>query len=360
MALRVAVLWSRLSGYFSACLKHLRMYHEAELFVVHWPVHTHFPFDDSDFDWIAYKYPRSNFSSARSLARALDCFHPHIVLVSGWIDRTYLQAALRAKQQGALVVGCVDNQWRGTLRQQIAIRVAPVLLRTIFSVIWTPGERSAQFAKRMGFTGSRLWRGLYSGDTALFSQVCKDRFHNYQETHSWNRVFLFIGQYIERKGLLDLLAAYRRYREQYSSPWELWCIGHGPLKARLAAESGLLDLGFIQPGELARVFAASGCVVLPSRCDEWPVVLHESAASGLPIICTDECGSSVELLRDGYNGFLVQPRDVDGLVQAMGSISNMDTGELCNYGLHSVELANSYSTEQWASYLIMKYSQLRP
>jgi hypothetical protein len=46
------------------------------------------------------------------------------------MDWTYLQVALRAKQQGALVVGCVNNQWRGTLKQQIGIRVAPVVLRT--------------------------------------------------------------------------------------------------------------------------------------------------------------------------------------------------------------------------------------
>jgi len=35
----------------------------------------------------------------------------------------------------------------------------------------------------------------------------------------------------------------------------------------------------------------SGCFILPSRYEPWALVIHEAACAGLPIICTNVCGT---------------------------------------------------------------------
>ena len=42
---KVAVLWSRLSGYLIACLGALRNRYDIKLFVVYWPVNKNAPFN---------------------------------------------------------------------------------------------------------------------------------------------------------------------------------------------------------------------------------------------------------------------------------------------------------------------------
>ena len=47
-----------------------------------------------------------------------------------------------------------------------------------------------------------------------------------------------MGQFNPRKGLDTLLEAYRRYRREAPAPWDLWCVGAGPLRESLAGETG--------------------------------------------------------------------------------------------------------------------------
>ena len=56
--------------------------------------------------------------------------------------------------------------------------------------------------------------------------------------------------------------------------------------------------------------ARSGVFVLASRYDPWPLVIVESSAAGLPVLCTEACGSAVELVRAHYNGWLVATGDI--------------------------------------------------
>lgn len=65
--------------------------------------------------------------------------------------------------------------------------------------------------------------------------------------------------------------------------------------------------------EMTEVFACSQIFCLPSYYGEGvPKVLLEAAAAGLPLITTDMPGCR-EVVDEGLNGFLVQPRDAKAL-----------------------------------------------
>jgi glycosyltransferase involved in cell wall biosynthesis len=296
--MRVAVLWSCLSGYFVNCLAELAS-RGVELLVFHYPTATSAPFAFRGSDLPGDRYLRTEMRSVRHLLEVVRRFDPHMALISGWMDPWYLLIARSLRRKGCVVVGAMDNQWRAAAKQVIAARLLGWTLRRVFSVLWVPGERAEQYARRLGFRGSRLWRGLYCGATDQLRAVAQARARLGRD--GWPRRFVFVGRYETVKGLSELLEAYGNYRSISSDPWELWCAGHGPLKRTVAAQKGVRDLGFVQPDDLPSVLAQCGCFVLPSRREGWVVALLEAAASGLPIICSDECGSHVELVREGYN-----------------------------------------------------------
>ncbi len=45
----------------------------------------------------------------------------------------------------------------------------------------------------------------------------------------------------------------------------------------------------------------------------WSLAIHEMTSAGLPILCSRQCGGSVELVQDGYNGLLFDAGDIDTL-----------------------------------------------
>lgn len=357
--MRVVVLWSRLSGYLVECLAQL-VSHGVELMTVHWPASSDAPFKFADSDIPGQRFLRTRFRRYRELEEILKKFQPGAALVSGWMDRLYLRAAYGLRRRGCVVVGALDNQWRGRLDQRVKAAGGGWLLSRVFSAVWVPGERSEQFAKRLGFRGVRIWRGFYCGASKEFRQVPEQRKERWVvQRGAWPRRFIFVGRYDPVKGIQELLNAYSVYRQASSRPWELVCVGHGSLKPLVSGAEGVCDLGFVPPRELPSVLADTGCFVLPSRREGWVVALLEATASGLPVICSDQCGSHVELVRDGFNGWVVPSRDEAALAAAMKRMAAMPVEELEKSGDRSAQLAAPYTPERWAQYFLDKYAELK-
>jgi glycosyltransferase involved in cell wall biosynthesis len=162
-----------------------------------------------------------------------------------------------------------------------------------------------------------------------------------------------------------LVEAYRRYRSDNADPWGLTVCGDGPLGHLLEGVPGVRHVGFVPPELLSDELAEAGALVMPSWHDPWVLALVEGAAAGLPIIATNDCGSSVELVRDFYNGRLVATRDPCALAEAMGWISAHHHA-LPELGRRSMALANPYSaaavSERWAHLLreLHRSSRRRP
>lgn len=85
--------------------------------------------------------------------------------------------------------------------------------------------------------------------------------------------------------------------------------------------SNVFFLGSIPEGDLVDVYNSTDIFVLVSdrgygRGEGVPLTLLEAAACGKPIIVGDEDGSS-EAVHHGENGYIVSPRDLDSIFQAI-------------------------------------------
>lgn len=136
---------------------------------------------------------------------------------------------------------------------------------------------------------------------------------------------LFVGRFVEKKGLPDLFAAMRRVWAKRPE-LRLVLIGDGPLRTLVEAEiaaGGPIDwLGWRDQAEVRARLARARLSVTPSReapngdCEGLPSVLYEAAAMGAPIVATAHSGAP-EAIRDGENGLLTPEGDVAALSDAI-------------------------------------------
>jgi glycosyltransferase involved in cell wall biosynthesis len=142
---------------------------------------------------------------------------------------------------------------------------------------------------------------------------------------------LSVGRLVEKKGFPDLIDACARLRAA-GHAFRCAIYGDGPLEGALAeqiARHGLGDTvvlaGACSQRELIPVFQRADLFALASFVtddgdrDGIPNVLVEAMACGLPVVSTAVAGIP-ELVRDGENGLLVPPRDVDALAAALAAL----------------------------------------
>jgi glycosyltransferase involved in cell wall biosynthesis len=271
---------------------------------------------------------------------------PEVIVLCGWFHPAYRRLVKDPRCRGIQFIMIMDTPWLGKSRQWLA-RIALRRFVRDMARVWVTGERSWQYARRLGVAETRLRRGTYGIDYAKLSRCHAER----AALPDWPRRFLFSGRYAPEKGLDVLVAGYQRYRELVADPWPLDCCGTGPLQPRLEGVPGLKNLGFLQPAELMKALVQAGVFVLPSTYDPWPLALVEAAGSGLPIICSEACGSSVELVRHLHNGWLSATGDSQSLAAAMVA-AHRSHGCLATIGARSLPMAAAYSAERWAERLV--------
>lgn len=361
--LKIAILWNQLTSYFSACLRELHERYQVDLLVfriANVGIHT-LPYQDALFSWLPrlYTIPTGSTEYLDTVWGEVSTFSPNVTLVSGWSIPVYRKVSRMLRKRGSCVLSGLDNPWRGTIRQWLGVLVARPYIHSLFNALWVPGERAGVFARKLGYSGYHLLYGLYSADRPSFERIFYWRMNQSTVYKGWPRRFLFVGRYTATKGIPDLLAAYQLYRKEVKQPWELWCAGAGPLETLIEDAEGVRNLGFVQPDRLSALLRQCGVFVLPSRYEPWGVVIHEAATTGMPVLCSRQCGSSVELVQEGFNGFRFEAGDVNALTQHMIQMSSSaDGAELKEMGVHSFQLSERISPRLWADTLISHLHQI--
>jgi len=346
--MRVAVLWTGLSGYFNACLKELASREDVELFVSHQASVQVAPFDDSQFAWIPNRLVWRSTFDLTALEDRLRAFDPEILVFCGWHVPRYRRIARELANRCWRVLA-IDNPWEATPKQRMGTLVAPWYIRPLADVVWVPGERQAAFARRLGFEQRTILWGSLSCDQPAIETVHLSRL---AEGRPVPHSFLFVGEFAAHKGVDELVRAYELYRKKSIDPWPLVCCGAGPLGSRLIGNPGIRVQGFVQPDQLGDILASAGCLVLASDIDHWGVVVHEAASAGLLILASENVGAAVHLVQDNYNGYLFDGRDVEGLAALMFHVSNLSETRLDAMSRASHLLSKQYSPERWADALL--------
>ena len=341
---RIVICWPHLSGYMAACWRALAQRPGVDLHVLAWSTPGgDAPFDNSLVDGAPVRLLDDRERNDAALIREEVSRHrPEVIAIAGWFHPPYVDLALR-RHGGAKFLMGMDTPWRGTLRQRLAPYKLRKLIKSIDGIV-VAGERAYQYARVLGTPEGRIFRGYYGFDYGAFAPLYERRLAT---AGGWPKRFGYTGRYAPEKCVPELVSAYRAYRRSVPDPWPLTCCGHGPLKSTLADVEGVEDLGFVQPRDLPDALLRHGASVLPSRYEPWGVVVAEALASGLPVLCTEAVGASVELVRSYHNGLTVAPENVGALARGMRWLHE-NHARLPEMGLRGRELASAFSARRWA------------
>ncbi len=258
---------------------------------------------------------RYGMASPVALWRAMRAFEPDLVLLG----------KLRGFAAGAALIAALQRRRRVLFDYTPATKERFGPLRSIVRAVGI--EPKARFSLVSGLSGPekpfRLSNGVYHIPPAIEppDEPPPPRPRSPRRTR-----LLCVGGYaVERKRHDLLLEAFGRLAERY--PLELGFVGGGSpehprvqaLKAR-AEQLGLADrveFRFNLPyAEVMRTYLAYDVFILPARDEPFGVVVPEAMAYGMPIICSDSCGSrdSLEL---GVNGELFKTDDLADLTSTI-------------------------------------------
>lgn len=338
--MKITILWASLAGYTVAFFRELAKRNNCRLQLVYQPPHSDAPYNSFDLSFCQEAF-EDTIETRPFLEERVNKFGPDVVLMSSWAYRHFMRLSKNLKKRGAYVVSTMDNQYRGTLKQRIGIGISPFFLKPSIDTFLVTGDRQAHYAKKLGYQEVMYGYGAAEVDRFAATKPFSKRPHS----------FLFAGRLIDVKNITGLLEGYSFYREKCSAPWDLKIAGTGPLENSCREMAGVQMLGFVQPSDMPAVFETVRCFILPSTFEPWGIVIHEAAASGLPIIATFPCGAVSRFVYEGVNGFIIPPY-AKNIGEAMLRITRKADDELEMMSRHSETLAGLWTPAKLAEYFI--------
>ena len=332
---KILILYTELADYILNSFDYFADKHNAKIHIVHWPINNEAPFNFKNSKDLKL-YNKFDYSKD-SLLHLIKEINPDAIICAGWLDKDYIRIVKNYKGQIPTIL-TMDNHWDGRLKQQILRLISPFYLNKIFSHIWVPGNPQKQYAKKLSFKEEQILTGFYVANEGVFKNI------EYQQENT----FIYIGRYIEHKGIIDLWTAFTELKDEFPNNWKLKCIGTGDLWDSKIEHPDVKHLGFLQPKELAREITG-GVFVLPSHYEPWGVVVHEFAMAGFPMIISDKVGAGTAFL--DKNGYQFKSSNVIDLKAKMKSLMLAKESEIELMSIQSKINSDKISNDNWAGQL---------
>jgi glycosyltransferase involved in cell wall biosynthesis len=260
-----------------------------------------------------------------SLINEIENYKPDYLLVYGWSFWSHLKALQSFK-------GKIPVWFRG----DSTLLNTQHFLKKIFRKIWLtwvyskvdvalyPGKANKQYLLKHGLKEAQLHLMPHAVDNIRFGPTAE---------------------------LKNIAAAKRKQANLVNA--KILIIGSGSLEQELKLEFAnsreVIFLNFQNQASMPSWYAVCDVFVLPSKSETWGLSINEAMAAGKPVIATDTCGASYDLIDDKSNGLVIKEGDE---LELMGAFSYFDKNRhlLTTMGVNALNKIKDYSfSEQVAA-----------
>lgn len=159
----------------------------------------------------------------------------------------------------------------------------------------------------------------------------------------------FVGRLSAEKGILRLMEAISLLTRDLPS-LKVPIVGDGPLRNEIernienaGLERNVTLIGWKTRAEMPSVYGDLRLLVIPSYTEGLPNVLLEAMACETPVLAT-AVGAIPGIIRDGYNGFLIESNDPRKMAAAIANILRKEPSELEEIARRAkLEVATSFA-----------------
>lgn len=266
-----------------------------------------------------------------------------------------------ARRKGIPVVATYHTDFVSYLGYYHLDSLEPLLLSYLryfyrrCELVCVPSQSMIDKLRSRGVEGNmRVWgRGVET-----------DRFNPRQRSVKWRRglgvadgvpMITYVGRLVWEKNVRNLVDVSHGLSER-RVPHRIMIVGDGPAREELATLlPEAIFTGHLDGKALARAYASSDIFFFPSTTETFGNVVLEAMASGLPCVCVRATGSS-DLVEHRRNGYLIEPGEIDGLVEATEGLA-IDATLREEMGRRSLELAHAYRWETLMARMVEYYRE---
>ena len=289
-------------------------------------------------------------------------------LLRGRFDAVWCHSYARPPHLTALVVGRLLGM-KVFLRDEasfVSSRPGPMkrfvkmrfldCMKAVLSGILCIGTMNREYYRAVGFRPEKLFSMPYAVDNEWFqariaeAAARREEFRAELGLEPGRPIALFAAKFIPRKRAQDLIRAFKAIadRPEARRPY-LLIAGDGEMGDALHALAGDDDairfLGFRGQTELPPLYDICDVFAIPSDTEPWGLVTNEVMNAARPVIATTEVGAARDLVRDGENGFVIEPGDIDTLSDALLKIFS-DPEASARMGRRSREIIDGWGFRQ--------------
>jgi glycosyltransferase involved in cell wall biosynthesis len=263
---------------------------------------------------------------------------PDLFVHTGWRYPHFISLADEVREAGGRVVGMFDNCWKGGFRQLFGGLYFRLFMRKKYHAAWVPGRRGMRLARYLGFAQSNIYSGMYGASGKTFKSTVS--------IEQRSKQIIYVGRLNERKGILELVAGFRRVCSDFPD-WRLLVIGAGELEGQIQSSESIELQPFQQPAEVAKLMNDSRIFALASREEHWGLVVHEATLCGCALLLQKSIGAVDDLALDG-NAVIFERTEVDLIENAFRSVLSWSAAEFVTAAQVSSEVASGFGPDVWA------------
>jgi glycosyltransferase involved in cell wall biosynthesis len=277
----------------------------------------------------------------RRLRAELRQFRPDALLIGGWNQPAFLQAA----RSGVPYAVWVESTARDERRRNLDWLKRRLLSSAAGALV--PGTAAREYVLGLGVDPDRIAVAPNAFDLTAFTEAVERARGRHGPT------VLTVARLSPEKDVATLLRAVKGLDA------ELVVVGDGPQEVALreAAPPNARFAGRAGRDELPRWYANADVFALASRSETWGMSLSQAAAAGLPLVATEAVGGAWDLIESGVNGYRVPVGDEDALREALSQVL-ADEDWRAAAGRRSRELAEQATPERWAEIVEAFFTRL--
>ncbi|MFC5624631.1 glycosyltransferase family 4 protein [Algoriphagus winogradskyi] len=285
----------------------------------------------------------------RGLLKAIKEIKPDIVIAEGFFQWTPLVAFYAKTNNIPLWIAYERTHhterncpyWRKKYRNLVSKFVDGYLAN---------GSLTTNYLKTDINAGTKpIIEGCMSADSANLAKRTDNLAENNSEVKPSGLNYLFVGQFIHRKGILELCEAWLIHARTHPDD-TLVLIGDGELKTQIeelySSTESIKILGHVDYDHIHEYYSSADVFVMPTLEDNWSLVVPEAMACGLPVATTIYNGCYPELVKDGVNGKVFDVLQQSSILEMLDFFHSQNLQKM---GEVSIEIEAEYSPKKVAN-----------
>lgn len=311
-------------------------------------------FDCEYMDGNYYVMKKRDFHFDISIFSRLTKFNPDVVIVCGFIP-TFIISIIWSYLKKQKLIIMID----GTKTSENKLSFFHSLLRKLvfrkISAVVGPSSGSRDLFLSYGIKSKQIFTSCLCVDNDVFSssdKICdrpidflfSARLESFKRPEFAIDVAVLVSKKLNRKVSIDFLG-----RGQMLADLKVYAV-------KFSDFVNVRFHGYVGQNELPFYYSLCKIFLFPTEDDTWGVVVNEACASGLAVISTPFAGVSGDLVRDGFNGYVLD-HDLNIWADKAANLLT-DDSLLSNFSSESKRIVKFYNYESACSGMVdaIKYS----